>query len=105
MPRLSLAAPISVVDVVLTSSVVISTRPPESRLKPPTMFLVPEAAVEVLLSQFSPENEADCATETNWFLSSVSSLSILVLSTPGSRAATSFALISETTSMAEFMPV
>jgi len=73
MPRLSSAAPISVVDVASTPSVVSETRPAESRLKPATISLVPVAAVPVLLSQFSPENEADSEIETSWFFSSVSS--------------------------------
>jgi hypothetical protein len=45
IPRLSLAAPIRVVDVVLMSSVVMLTRPLVSRLKPPTTDLCPAAVV------------------------------------------------------------
>jgi len=68
-----------------------------------TIDLVPAGVVLELKSQFSPEKDADSAADASWALSSVSSLLIFVLSTPGSRAATSFALISETTSIEALM--
>ncbi|KQZ51673.1 hypothetical protein ASD63_08905 [Ensifer sp. Root558] len=92
---------ISISELLLVSycSVVRLTLPLASRLNEPTTDFVPAALFGSVKTQFSPENEADLAMLRSWFCSSLISFWILLLSTPGSLAVTSFFLISSTTSL------